>query len=116
MDNSHLARSTTAPAFVEVHTPIAVEHYKRLYRLAELHGTTVGALVGELTRRALTPKKTGRPTKYTPELGERIWDARWMHRAWEQIAEEEHIAPETAKKYHARYEAERKSIEGRRAA
>lgn len=102
--------------FVEVRTPISVEHYKLLNALAKEHQTTVGALVGELTRRALSPAKIGRPTKYTPALGERIYDSRWMHRTWEQIAEEEHIAPETAKKYHARYVAEHEATTGGRAA
>ncbi|UAJ80174.1 hypothetical protein IT072_03760 [Leifsonia sp. ZF2019] len=101
--------------FVDVHTAITVEHYKRLHQLATLHDTTVGALVAELTRRALTPKRIGRPTKYTPALGERIWDDRWMHRTWEQIAEEEHIAVETAKKYHARYVIEHPTAGGRAA-
>jgi hypothetical protein len=102
--------------FVEVLTPISVEHYKRLNALAKEYQTTVGALVGELARRSLNPKKTGRPTKYTPALGERVYDARWMHRTWEQIAEGEHIAPETAKKYHARYVAEQNPTTGGRAA
>lgn len=92
--------------FVEVRTPISVEHYKQLNALAKLHQTTVGALVGELTRRTLTPTRIGRPTNYTPALGERIWDGRWMHRSWKDIAAEEGINVRTAQNYFTRYEAE----------
>lgn len=116
MDKSSRAESALTLGFVEVRTPIAVEHYKRLYQLAQLHGTTVGALVGELARRALTPKPTGRPSRYSTELGERIWDGRWMHRSWNDIAAEEGVNVRTAKNYHARYEAEHRPLAGGRAA
>jgi Mn-dependent DtxR family transcriptional regulator len=92
--------------FVEVRATVSVEHYKLLARIAKEHDTTVGALVGELTKRSLTHAKKGRPTKYTRDLAERIHESRWMHRTWEQIGVEVGVSPETAKKYHARYEAE----------
>ncbi|MEN0084022.1 MAG: hypothetical protein AAGC66_04560 [Leifsonia sp.] len=116
MDKSPRAKTATALGFVEVRTPISVEHYKRLHQLAQLHDTTVGALIGELTRRALTPKPTGRPSCYSVELGERIWDGRWMHRSWKDIAAEEQINERTARSYFERYEAEQRPLTGGRAA
>lgn len=96
--------------FVEVRASISLEHYKLLDRIAKEHNTTVGALVGELTKRSLTRRKMGRPTKYTTDLGERIYESRWMYRTWEQISVEVGLSPETAKKYHARYVAEHPNI------
>lgn len=99
--------------YVEVRTTISTDEYKKLHQIAEVHDTTIGALISELTHRALNPKRPGRRSSYTTELGERIWESRWMHRSWAQIAEQEHINVETVKKYHARYEAERISNQNR---
>lgn len=92
--------------YIDIHTSISTEEYKRLHQLAKDHGTTVGALVAEITHRALTPKRRGRQSTYTPELGEQIWESRWMHRSWAQIAAEVDLSVATVRNHHARYEAE----------
>ncbi|WP_223690087.1 hypothetical protein [Leifsonia poae] len=89
---------------VEVRTRIPAARFKTLVAIAARHNTTVGALVAEITRRAVTgdavaPKRKGRPSKYTRHLGERILDARRFGRPYTAIGVEEHLSVETVKRY-----------------
>lgn len=100
-------------SYVDVHARIRVEDYKLLNRIATAHDTTVGALVGELTRRGLAPRKSGRPSKYTPELGARILEARRLLRSWKEISQAEGLAYDTAQRYAARAADEQRAAEHR---
>lgn len=94
---------------VEVRTMIPASRFKQLQTLATQHHTTVGALIGELARRAMTPKPAptrGRPSRYTPEIGERILESRTFHRSYSEIAAEEHISIQTAQRYAQRAQAD----------
>ena len=84
-----------------------------LASLADKQGVTVGELiaatVASLVKTSTQPRqsKGGRPSKYTPELGQRILEARWFHRTYAEIAEAEGLSLSTVPRYEARAQAER---------
>ena len=105
--------------FLPVKVAVPLAQYKRLYAEA----TAARMTVAELIMRRASPKKrggprpgSGRPSKYTAEVGAGIAEARALSMSWPEISSRFGVAADTARKYLTRYENEkRESAESRTA-
>lgn len=99
------------PEPVTVGVTLHPDQYLVLCRIADAKSVQVHHLIEGLVRRALTPTvktqkaqaqqtgRVGRPSKFTPELGARILEARLLGRSWSEIAAVEGVALCSAQRY-----------------
>ncbi len=84
---------------IDVKTRIKASNYKVLIQAAKTNNTTVDALIAELVRRGVEPKKKQRRTKINAEMVARIRELSELHYSDREIGKRVGVSESSAQRY-----------------